>query len=464
MPESVSSDAGRVPLSSRQDWCWEWARSYDPASYSIDLTWTLRMRGALDAGALRDAVAEVTSRHDALRLTLVTGTTHPLDDLRPVQRVTGGHLPLDVVGVGAGRSSEEAVDRITSLPLDLTGPLVRLTLIRLAPDEHVFVLTCNHMVFDGVSRRILMRELTNAYNRRTGATSAPAPTTSFSYVDFARRDNAPDVLASRRRRTADHARVLRDHGSAEPLGGTGVASSALTGDYRLIPVTFTSGQVTNLRRSARTARISVYSLLLAALARSVGEVYGRDRLVGTTIAHGRTEPGNASAVGLFCAPVEMPVDLGVRDPADFLRHVHDAVRHAADLADLPFGEKVSAVLAREGDDAFFRTCLAHLDLRLTGISGLVLDPPDGLMPFHGLDVQLWEYPRTHPELLYSSAQAARGNAGTLFLDLRMVEGELTGFLCYEAGHHDEGTVRAVADLFRRLTTQLPLLTGRLQEA
>ncbi|GAA4005254.1 hypothetical protein GCM10022384_59600 [Streptomyces marokkonensis] len=464
MPENVSSDTGRIPLSSRQDWCWEWTRSYDPASYSMDLTWALRLRGSLDVGALRDAVAEVTSRHDALRLALVTGTAHPLDDPRPVQRVTGGYVPLDVVGVGASHSSEEAIDRITSLPLDLTGPLVRLTLIRLAPDEHVFVLAFHHMVFDGASRRILMRELTEAYNRRMGAMSTPAPTADFSYVDFARRDNAPDVLASKRLRVADRARVLREHGSAEPLGGTGVALSALTGDYRLIPMTFTTGQVTSIRRSARAARISVYSLLLAALVRSVGEVYGRDRLVGTTIAHGRTEAGSTSAIGLFCAPVEMAFDLGVRDPADFLHHVHGAVRHAANLADLPSGEKASSVLVREGDDAFFRTCLSHLDFRLTGITGLVLDRPDGPIPFHGLDARLWEYPRTFPELIYASAQAARGNAGTLFLDLRMSDGELTGFLCYEAGYHDESSVRAVADLFRRLTVQLPLLTGRLQGA
>ncbi|PCG84216.1 hypothetical protein CIB93_20590 [Streptomyces sp. WZ.A104] len=450
MPGTAAPDAGLIPLSSRQDWCWEWTRCYAPDSYSMELTETVHLRGPLDVGALREAVAEVTSLHDALRLSLVPATALPLDDPRPLQRVAPGHLPLHVIDM-TGRSPQDAVGEITSRPFDLSGPLAVFTLLAFSPDEHVLVLAFHHLVFDGASGKLLIRHLTEAYNRRAGNDRTPAAPAEFSYAAFIRRERDPAVLAAKEHRTAELVRVLREHGAAEPLEGDGVGEPPLAGDYVLVPMAFGPDDVVSLRRAARTARVTPYSLLLAALTRAVGEVYDRERLVGTTIAHGRDEPSSTTALGLFSAPVEIPFDLGVRDPAEFLRHVHTGVRAAAGTADLPYGSRVASVLGREGDDAFFRSCLAHVEFRLNGITGLVLDPPVERVPFDGLDARLHEYPRTFPQLAYASRQAARGSARTLFLDLRMEEGSLTGGLWYESTYHHAERVKAAADRFRQLT-------------
>jgi hypothetical protein len=92
-----------------------------------------------------------------------------------------------------------------------------------------------------------------------------------------------------------------------------------------------------------------------------------------------------------------------------------------------------------------------VEFRLNGITGLVLDPPVERLPFDGLDARLREYPRAYPPLIYASRQAARGSARTLFLDLRMEDGALTGGLWYESAYHHAERVEAAADRFRQLT-------------
>ena len=78
-------------------------------------------------------------------------------------------------------ASEEA-----SRPFDLvTGPLLRATLLRLAPEDHVLLLTMHHIISDGWSMGILYRELSVLYEAFAKGEPSPLPELPIQYADFA---------------------------------------------------------------------------------------------------------------------------------------------------------------------------------------------------------------------------------------------------------------------------------------
>ena len=81
-----------------------------------------------------------------------------------------------------GRLAIEEAQR----PFDLArGPLLRVTLLRLGEEEHVGLLTMHHIVSDGWSTGILIREMAVLYEAFSGGRSSPLPELPIQYADFA---------------------------------------------------------------------------------------------------------------------------------------------------------------------------------------------------------------------------------------------------------------------------------------
>ncbi|GAA1016943.1 peptide synthetase [Acrocarpospora pleiomorpha] len=130
----------------------------------------IRMDGALDASALIQACEAVIRRHPVLSSAIVEDDGLPVEvrGARPKVRVTtSGDLDALVL--------EE-----TLRPFDVErGPLARFTLVRLAPERHVLVFVAHHLVFDGESKDVLVRDLAAFYNGRT------LPRLTETYAGFA---------------------------------------------------------------------------------------------------------------------------------------------------------------------------------------------------------------------------------------------------------------------------------------
>src|SRR5580704_5409918 len=147
-----------------------------------------RMSGRLNIVALGQGMREIIRRHESLR------TGFPEVNGQPIQNITVdlGDLSLvDVTGLSEGGGFAEA-ERLLSLearaPFDLSaGPLIRITLLRLSQggDDHILVLTFHHIVSDGFSYGVLLREMSGLYEtfsseRPSGLTELPV-----QYADFA---------------------------------------------------------------------------------------------------------------------------------------------------------------------------------------------------------------------------------------------------------------------------------------
>src|SRR6185436_5216535 len=158
-----------------------------PEMRSYNFQATVRVRGALDAGALERTLTEIVRRHEIFR------TTFPAVDGAPAQVV---HEPwtvrLAVRDLG-GVPEEARAARLDALlteefraPFDLERlPLVRWSLVRLGEDDHVLVCVEQHLVHDGWSFAVFLRELTAIYPALARGEAHALPEPAVQFGDFA---------------------------------------------------------------------------------------------------------------------------------------------------------------------------------------------------------------------------------------------------------------------------------------
>ncbi|WP_063767499.1 AMP-binding protein [Streptomyces sp. NRRL S-1868] len=164
---------GPLPLSFAQQRVW-FAAQVDPDGTEYNTGGAVLLRGELDVPALRAALEALVARHETLR------TTFEERDGQGVQLVHEPG-PLDVpVTVCSDAEVADVMRTELETPFDLTtGPLMRHTLLRTAPDEHVLVLSMHHIVTDGWSMNVIARELHTLYEGRA------LPELAVQYADFA---------------------------------------------------------------------------------------------------------------------------------------------------------------------------------------------------------------------------------------------------------------------------------------
>ncbi|HSK75700.1 MAG TPA: non-ribosomal peptide synthase/polyketide synthase [Thermoanaerobaculia bacterium] len=183
--EPVSRDRP-LPLSFAQQRLW-FLDQLAPGDVSYNVTVPLRLSGGLDAAALDLAFAEVVRRQESLR------TVFPSEEGMPVQRIDPPrpwHLPrVDLSGLPAAAREGEArrlAEAEARTPFDLArGPLLRTTLVRLDPGEHVLLFSTHHIVSDAWSMAVLVREVGVLYEAFSARRPSPLPELPVQYADYA---------------------------------------------------------------------------------------------------------------------------------------------------------------------------------------------------------------------------------------------------------------------------------------
>ncbi|HLM47506.1 MAG TPA: condensation domain-containing protein, partial [Myxococcaceae bacterium] len=153
---------GPLPLSFAQQRLWVVDR-LDPGSAAYNMPSALRLRGALDVAALQASLDELVRRHETLRTTFAERDGAPVQIIHPPAPVPLAQLDLQGVPE-AKREAERLAVEDAMRPFDLArGPLLRCTLIRLADDDHVLCFNLHHVVSDGWSMQVLVREVSALY-------------------------------------------------------------------------------------------------------------------------------------------------------------------------------------------------------------------------------------------------------------------------------------------------------------
>ncbi|MBA2674104.1 non-ribosomal peptide synthetase, partial [Ramlibacter sp.] len=176
-----SEEQGGSPLSFAQQRLW-FLDQYQPGDASYNIPVAVRLRGRLDRDALRDALNGVVARHDALR------TRFGKDDGGAARQIVDAQLHLELPLRDIGRDeAAQAMQAEARAPFDLgRGPLIRALLLRRSAEEHVLLLTLHHIVSDGWSMGVLVRELGALYAARVQGREASLPPLPMQYADHAR--------------------------------------------------------------------------------------------------------------------------------------------------------------------------------------------------------------------------------------------------------------------------------------
>ena len=177
---------GNLPLSFSQQRLW-FLYQLEPSTSAYNIPTAVRLTGVLDSEALRRTLNEVVRRHEILR------TCYGMADGQPAQFVgPPPELEIDLIDLGkvdeAERESRmlELASEDAARPFDLTRPpLVRASLLRLGPQEHVLLLTVHHIVSDGWSQGVLVYEVGKLYQAFSEGRESPLEELPVQYADFA---------------------------------------------------------------------------------------------------------------------------------------------------------------------------------------------------------------------------------------------------------------------------------------
>ena len=188
---------GELPLSFAQERLW-FLDQLVPGSPFYNLPGAIRIRGELNLPALRSTFEEVCRRHEVLR------TTFLAVEGRAVAVVSDSAIPrIPLVNLGSlGEARREAtLEQLAASearqPFDLRrGPLIRIAIVLLAPRDHALILNMHHIVSDGWSHGVLLREVTALYRAFSAGQPSPLPEPTIQYVDFAswQRDRLSEVV------------------------------------------------------------------------------------------------------------------------------------------------------------------------------------------------------------------------------------------------------------------------------
>uniref|UniRef100_UPI0036DC5A5C non-ribosomal peptide synthase/polyketide synthase n=1 Tax=Photorhabdus sp. RM322S TaxID=3342825 RepID=UPI0036DC5A5C len=413
------SREGQLPLSFAQQRLWFLAQ-FEGVSETYHIPLALRLRGQLDIAAWQQALDTLFARHEALRSVFVAIDGQPQVELLPA---TSG-LPMKKYDL---RNAPDGDTQLASLSaqeanalFDLAGgPLIRSALVQLANDEHVFLLTQHHIIFDGWSVSVLMRELNTLYTAFLAGQPDPLPPLTIQYPDYAawqRQWLSAERIQSQsdywRERLVD-APVLLDLPTDRPRP----LEQSFAGN--ILPISLDAELTQSLKRLSEQQGVTLFMTLLAAWATVLSRLSGQEDLIIGTPSAGRSRQEVESLIGFFVNTLALRMDLsGAPNVAELLARVRQTALAAQEHQDLPFEQVVEIVQPprRLDHTPLFQVMFAWQNNENTEwrLPGLMVSPADQLIDIAKFDLEL---------------------------NLSEVDGRIVGYLNYATALFDESTIK-----------------------
>jgi amino acid adenylation domain-containing protein len=389
---------GALPLSFAQERLWFIDRlEGGRAPYNIAAA--LRLTGALDVDALERSLGEIVRRHETLRTVFREVDAGAVQVIVPFAGFT---LPVDDLSGLPGTARETEVRRRVredaARPFDLTkGPLVRAALLRVADEEHVLLLCIHHIVTDGWSTGVILRELSALYGAYRDGGDSPLAELAVQYADYA---------VWQREQLRGEALDQQVRYWKERLAGA-PALLELPTDRPRPPVQTHRGArerfdlpralLDRLQAVGRGEGATLYMVLLSAFQLLLSKYSGsEDIVVGSPIA-GRTRREVEELIGSFANTLVLRTDLG-GDPTfrELLGRVREGTLGAYEHQEVPF-ERLVAELQPErslGHAPLFQVMFALQNVDRSGfdVAGLRMERVSAEVETTRFDLELTAIP------------------------------------------------------------------------
>ncbi|MBI6548982.1 amino acid adenylation domain-containing protein [Xenorhabdus sp. VLS] len=424
-----------LPLSFAQQRLWFLAQLDPAASLAYHIPAVLRLSGQLDHSALTTALDRLVTRHESLRTRFI------LVDEQPYQNIDAADIGFNLTRQdlrGLDETSritriDKLVELETRTPFDFAKEsLVRGQLLQLADEEHVLILTQHHIITDGWSVGILIRELGALYRAALEKHDDPLPSLPIQYADYAIWQQEwlrGEVLTAQRsfwQQQLQGAPALLDLHTDRPRP----PEQHYTGSH--VPVHLDADLLTALRSLGQRQGTTLFMTLLAAWGIVLARLSGQDDIViGTPVAN-RQRSELEGLIGLFVNTLPLRVELeNCNTVAELLAHVRERALAAYAHQDLPFEQLVKALQP-------------HRSLSYSPIFQVMLaldNTPAQAFELPGLSVSLME-------------QAHRSAHFDLTLSLTETLNGLGGYLEYASDLFDRATVERMVSYLTNVLTSM----------
>lgn len=422
-------DSSLVPLSFSQQRLWFIDQLYH-GSHFYNIPAAIHLKGALNVTALKQTLNEILRRHEAWRTTFVTV------DGQPMQMIASDsiwELPITKLEYLSDKGWEPEVQQLATQEakknFDLSqGPLVRANLLRINEEEHVFLLTVHHIVSDGWSSGVFMRELATLYAAFSADQTSPLPELPIQYADFAvwQREHLQGELLKRqlnywKQQLSGDLPILQ-----LPTDRPRPSVATFTGSKQYF--TFSKTLTEALHQLSQREEVTLFMTLLAAFNTLLYRYTAQENiLIGSAIAN-RNRAELEGLLGCFINTLVMRNDLsGNPSFRELLSQVREVTLDAYTHQDLPF-EKVVEELQPDRDlnrNPLFQVMfvLQNAPMPVQEVAGLTL---------HALEV----------------------DSGTAMLDILLsiteFDHRMMGFLEYNTDLFDEATITRLINNFETL--------------
>jgi amino acid adenylation domain-containing protein len=435
VPLSVRPRPATLPLSFAQQRLW-FLHQLAPEASAYNLPCTLRLTGTLDIPALERSLDEIIHRHESLRTTFAAGAGGPVQLVGPAIPI---RLVIDDLSSAPGTAAEREAHLEArcvaefSRPFDLTrGPLFRAVLIRLASDDHALLLPTHHIVSDGWSMGVLIRELAALYDASREGLSSPLAPLSLQYPDWALAERA--LLDDAR--IATHLEQIRHDLEGAPL----VHELPTDRPRPAVPTrrgaqerfSLDAATVAAIATLARTEGATPFMVLLAAFTSLLHRASGQDDIVVGTPTAGRSRREIEPLIGFFAGTVVIRARFrGAPTFRQLIAQIRERALAAFAHDEVPFERLVSAL--RPDRDPRYSPLFQIL-------FALQNPPPDAV---------------TASRLRLSLSQRDNGaSAFDLVVQLWEAGAGLEGTFAYDTDLFDPSTIRALIAGFQGLLGDL----------
>lgn len=423
--------AASVALSHGQQALW-FLHQLKPESPSFNICFAARVRSAVETAALKRALQALVDRHDILRTTFRNDAAGPIQDVRP-------HVEASFETLDASALSREELDgqvlATYQRPFDLQrGPIIRLHLFTISPEDHVLLLVSHHIAIDGWSMIVLLNELRALYAAERVGQPAQLPP-ARQYADYVRWQTA--MLAGPEGERQQTYWVGRLAGDLRRINlptrrSLSAADRFSGGSYSFH---FPEEAIEGIKSLALAEKATMYMALLAAFQLLLYKYSGQDDVLVGSPSSGRTRGEFAGTLGLFSNRVLMRAalseDLSFRA---FLGQVRQTVFSALEHQDFPFALLTKLLRANHGPgkEALYQVTFNYLKpLRSRELLELVAGVENTRVEFGGLTLE--PYALTQQE-------------GQVELSLNVIEsgGQFSGAFRYNAELFEGATISAMA--------------------
>jgi amino acid adenylation domain-containing protein len=398
LPLLVTPRRGALPLSFAQERLWFFDQ-LEPGSAAYNIPRALRLQGPLDREALRQSLEATVLRHEVLRSTFQNHDGRPqLMLAAPQSSEVSLHDIRDLSPAERDTRAKELVAEEIQRPFDLgRAPLLRLTLVRVADDEHLLVLTMHHIISDGWSIGIFLRELVAHYNATVTGSDAALPELKIQYVDYSawQREHLSGPALEKQMEF-----WRAQLGSAPPLINLPIdrprpdARSFLGARQSL---RFSKETTRGLKEIGRSERTTLFMTLLSTFQLLLSCVADEDDIVlGSPIA-GRNQPEIENLIGYFVNTLVLRTKFdGAESFPTLLRRVRETTLGAYANQEVPFEKLVDEFCPQRSlkFNPLFQVwfVLQNAAVERQEWQGLTAQPLelDSVSTRHDLQLTLWE--------------------------------------------------------------------------